>query len=340
MSIIRDKKRLKRICIKSLKIGFGSCLAIAIAHFFNLKYEISAGTIALLTILTTKWETIRLSAYRIVMFFVTVLVGWLVHNFIGGGWPEYGICLLIIVFICEITGWTSTLSVNSVIGAHFFTEGDFSPEFIINEFILLLIGISIAIILSFFSSNRSYKKMILKHMEYVENTMHDILSHIASYLRNEPMPGSVWADINQLEDKIKEFIQDASEYNDNSFSDNPKYYMEYFEMRLLQIDELHSLHYEMRRMRSMPVLAEVVAEFLDFMAGCIGKMEMLDVQLDNLHEILSHLKKEAPPATTEEFESRAILYHVLMDIEDFLLIKKRFVDNLELKHRNETFIKE
>ena len=340
MSIIRDKKRLKRICIKSLKIGFGSCIAIAIAHFFNLKYEISAGTIALLTILTTKWETIRLSAYRIIMFFVTVLVGWLVHNFIGGGWPEYGICLLIIVFICEITGLTATLSVNSVIGAHFFTEGDFSPKFIINEFILLLIGISIAIVLSFFSSNRSYKKMIIKHMEHVENTMHDILSHIASYLRNETMPGSVWADINQLEDKIKEFIQDASEYNNNSFSDNPKYYMEYFEMRLLQIDELHSLHYEMRRMRSMPVLAEVVAEFLDFMAECIGKMEMLDVQLDNLHEILSHLKKEAPPATTEEFESRAILYHVLMDIEDFLLIKKRFVDNLELKHRNETFIKE
>ena len=340
MNIIRDKKRLKRICIKSLKIGFGSCLAIAIAHFFNLKYEISAGTIALLTILTTKWETIRLSAYRIVMFFVTVLVGWLVHSFIGGGWPEYGICLLIIVFICEITGLTATLSVNSVIGAHFFTEGDFRPEFIINEFILLLIGISIAIILSFFSSNRSYKKMIIKHMEHVENTMHDILSHIASYLRNETMPGSVWADINQLEDKIKEFIQDASEYNNNSFSDNPKYYMEYFEMRLLQIDELHSLHYEMRRMRSMPVLAEVVAEFLDFMASCIGKMEMLGVQLDNLHEILDHLKKEAPPATTEEFESRAILYHVLMDIEDFLLIKKRFVDNLELKHRNETFIKE
>ncbi len=340
MNIIRDKKRLKRICIKSLKIGFGSCLAIAIAHFFGLKYEISAGTIALLTILTTKWETIRLSVYRIIMFFVTVLVGWLVHSFIGGGWPEYGVCLLIIVFICEITGLTSTLSVNSVIGAHFFTEADFSLDFIINEFILLLIGISIAIVLSFFSSNRSHKKQILKNMEYVENTMQGILGHIAAYLRDEPLPNSVWADINQLEDKIKEFIQDAAEYNDNSFSNNPKYYMEYFEMRLLQIDELHSLHYEMRRMRSMPVLAEVVAEFLDFMSGCIGKMEMLDVQLDNLHEILDHLKKESPPATTEEFESRAILYHVLMDIEDFLLIKKRFVDNLDIKHRNETFIKE
>ena len=145
--------------------------------------------------------------------------------------------------------------------------------------------------------------------------------------------------LDYLERKGKNKLPICIAKTQSSFSDNPKYYMEYFEMRLLQIDELHSLHYEMRRMRSMPVLAEVVAEFLDFMAECIGKMEMLDVQLDNLHEILSHLKKEAPPATTEEFESRAILYHVLMDIEDFLLIKKRFVDNLDEKHWNETFIK-
>ena len=339
MNIVRDKKRLQRIFKKSLKIGIGSGLAIVLAHFFGLKYEIFAGTITLLTILTTKWETIKLSMYRIATFIFTVLVSWLVFNHLGGGWIEYGVFLLIMVFFCEAIGWGATISVNAVIGAHFFTEADFSTRFIANEFILLMIGIIIAVTLSLISNNKSTKKEVLAHMKYVEDNLQGILHHLASYLRKEPLHHSVWADVNELEKKIKDFIQDAYDYNNNSFSKHPEYYIEYFEMRLLQIDVIHSLHYEMRKMTSMPDQAEVVAEFMDFMSECIGKMNSLGTQLERLHATIEHMKNEKLPESREEFESRAILYHVLMDIEDFLLIKKRFVDNLTEVHWNETFIK-
>ena len=42
-------------------------------------------------------------------------------------------------------GWGTTISVNSVIGAHFLTEMNFSFEFIINEIMLVVIGITIAV---------------------------------------------------------------------------------------------------------------------------------------------------------------------------------------------------
>jgi len=334
-----NKKRFKRIFIKSLKIGAGSGTAIALAHFLGLRYEVFAGTIALLTILTTRMETLKLSLYRILTFFVTVFVCFLVHNHLGGGWIEYGVFLLIIVFFCEALGLQGTISVNAVLGVHLFTESDFSREFIVNEFILLLIGIAIAIVLSFFNNNRNSKKEILSHMKYVEDSLQAILGHLVSYLRHEPLEHSVWADINDLEDKIKEFIQDACEYNDNSFSSNPKYYINYFEMRLLQIDVLHSLHYEMKRMCTMPKQAEVVADFMDFMNESIGKMHALDLQLERLEKVLAHMKQENLPETRDEFENRAVLYHVLMELEDFLQIKKRFVDELSENQKNETFIR-
>ena len=339
MKLLKNKKRLKRICSKALKIGVGSGLAIIIAHFLNLKYEIFAGTITLLTILTTKWETIRLSLCRIVTFLFSVVVCFLVFNHLGGGWLEYGVFLLIMVLFCEALGWGATISVNAVIGAHFFTEADFSWQFIANEFLLLLIGIAIAVVLSLYSNNRGTQKKVLKDMQYAEEQLQQILAHMASYLRKEPLKQSVWDDINLLEAKVKDFIEDAYEYNNNSFSKHPEYYIDYFEMRLLQIDELHSLHYEMKKMQSMPDQAEIVAEFMDFVTESIGKMHALDLQLEHLYAILDHMKTERLPQTREEFESRAILYHVLMDLEDFLLIKKRFVDNLDEKHRNETFIK-
>ena len=339
MNLLKDKKRLKRICSKSLKIAIGSGLAIILANLLNLKYEIFAGTITLLTILTTKWETIRLSLYRVVTFVFSVVVCFLVFNHLGGGWLEYGVFILIMVFFCEALGWGATISVNAVIGAHFFTESDFSRQFILNEFALLLIGITIAIVLSLYSNNRGTQKKVLKDMKYVEEQLQQILAHMADYLRKEPLKHSVWEDIDGLEAKIKDYIEDAYEYNNNSFSKHPEYYIDYFEMRLLQIDELHSLHYEMRKMQSMPEQAEIIAEFMDFVTESIGKMHALDMQLERLYSILEHMKTQELPKSREEFESRAILYHVLMDLEDFLLIKKRFVDELDEKHLNETFIK-
>lgn len=339
MNLVKDKKRFRRICSKSLKIAVGSGLAIILANLLNLKYDIFAGTITLLTILTTKWETIRLSFYRMVTFVFSVVVCFLVFNHLGGGWLEYGIFVLIMVFFCEALGWGATISVNAVVGAHFFTEADFSLQFILNEFLLLLIGIVIAVVLSLYSNNRGTQKKVLRDMQYVEENLKGILLHMADYLRKEPLKHSVWDDINELEEKIKDYIQDAYEYNNNSFSRHPEYYIDYFEMRLLQIDELHSLHYEMRKMQSMPEQAEIVAEFVDFVSESIGKMQVLDVQLDRLYNILEHMKTQELPKSREEFECRSILYHVLMDLEDFLLIKKRFVDELDEKYLNETFIK-
>jgi len=323
-----------------VKIGIGSGLAIILAHFFGLKYEIFAGTITLLTLLTTKMETIKLALYRIITFVLSVAVCWLVFNHLGSGWVEYGVFMLIMVFYCELLGWPATISVNAVVGAHFFTEADFSLSFIANEFYLLLIGMVIAIGLSLFNNNWGSRREVVRHMEYVEGKMQGILDHLASYLRSEPLTDrSVWDDINHLEHRLKLFITDACEYNDNTFSDHPEYYVDYFEMRLMQMDVLHMLHAEMKRMRSMPVQAEVVAEVFDFMSESIGKMNSLDLQLKKLESVLEHMKQEELPTTREEFESRAVLYHVLMDIEDFMLIKKEFVDGLDEKHRNETFIK-
>ena len=40
----------------------------------------------------------------------------------------------------------------------------------------------------------------------------------------------------------------------------------------------------------------------------------------------------ARPKTREEFENRAVLYHILMDLEEFLIFKKRFIDMLNEEH--------
>ena len=64
-------------------------------------------------------------------------------------------------------------------------------------------------------------------------------------------------------------------------------------------------------------------------AGNITEYNNPQEQLVRLKELIEHIKDEELPATREEFESSALLFHIFMDIEDFLLYKKHFIDNLD-----------
>ena len=54
------QKQLWKSILQALKIAIGSSFAIWLAQALGLSFAASAGSIAMLTIVTTKWETVRL----------------------------------------------------------------------------------------------------------------------------------------------------------------------------------------------------------------------------------------------------------------------------------------
>ncbi len=93
------QQRYRKIILLSLKIGIGSSLSLYIAMKLGMDYAISAGTITLLSLMSTKWETVRLSGYRIISFLTTVVTSWMLFTFIESEWIAYGILLGLIVFM-------------------------------------------------------------------------------------------------------------------------------------------------------------------------------------------------------------------------------------------------
>ena len=55
------KYKFKKMMLLSAKIAIGSSCAIYLAQLLELQYATSAGIITLLTLITTKWETFKLS---------------------------------------------------------------------------------------------------------------------------------------------------------------------------------------------------------------------------------------------------------------------------------------
>ena len=81
--MFKKEKKIKKIILRAFKIGVGSSVAIAIASMMELEQIAPAGTIALLTLMSTNWDTVRLSVYRILSFFIAVLLAGIIFNFIA-----------------------------------------------------------------------------------------------------------------------------------------------------------------------------------------------------------------------------------------------------------------
>lgn len=333
MKELMKKKQQKKRLLQAIKIAVGSSAAIYVAELLNLEYGISAGSIALLTLVTTKWETVKLSWFRLVTFLVSAVLAGIVFTQIQSEWLAYGIYIFLVVIICEEFGWKATISVNAVIGMHFMIKRDFELQFVFNEFLLVLIGITVAVILNLFYDYAGQRNDIIRNMRYTENRMQMILGAMAAYLADKEMQYDIWAAIRELESQIHVFIDDAYEYQDNTFQSHPEYYIDYFEMRMKQCNTIHDLHYEMKRIRKMPKQAGIISDYVLYMMDYVVERNEPTAQLERLQGIFQQIKEEELPTTREEFESRAMLYHILMDLEDFLIYKKRFVNSLDEKQK-------
>ncbi len=325
------KKEWKKILLQSVKIAVGSSAAIYIAEQIGLENATSAGSIALLTLVTTKWETVKLSVYRLLSFFFTALLAGLTIGLLESEWIAYGIFMFMVMTMCHALGWQATISVNAVIGTHFLVSKDFGNDFIINELLLVVIGITIAFILNLFYDYKNQKNGLINSMRDTENRLQMILGRLAAYLAGKDMQVNVWEEIRLLERDLDVFVRDACEYQDNTFQSHPGYYIDYFEMRLKQLGILHNLHYEIKKIRKMPEQAMIIAEYMLYLAPYVVEVNFPDEQIGKLEEIFVEMQEEPLPATREEFEGRAVLYHILMDLEEFLIFKKRFVEGLDDK---------
>lgn len=322
------KRKTKKALLLSTKIGFGTAFAIAIANWLSLSSPTSAGTITLLTLLTTKRNTLKLSFERLLTFGITTIFAFILFHMIPSAWCAFGLLIFFQVLMTELCNWKWTLSVNAMIAIHYLMEQDFSWAFIMNELYLLLIGIVIAIILNMIQTYTKDELDLYEEMHFCENRIQELLKEIVVYIKNPDMSSPVWGELSELEQKIHEFLVHAIEYQENIYVSHPQYFVDYFEMREFQCEVLHMLHYEIRKIRNMPTQAHIVSDYIEYLIPFIETSNHPQPQLDKLQQLLDDLRVQELPKGREEFESRAILYHILMDIEDFLLRKKNFLESL------------
>ena len=100
-------------------------------------------------------------------------------------------------------------------------------------------------------------------------------------------------------------------------------------MRQQQCETLQNMHSQLRKIRTMPEEAHIVSDFISEMAEHVTEMNDPQALIEKLQATIDHIGDGKLPATRDEFENKALLYHMLMDLEEFLLFKKRFIELID-----------
>lgn len=348
-----------------MKTGIGSAIAILIAESLGLLYSPSAGIITLLSIQNTKKETILVAIKRLISFFMAVIISFIMFNSLGYNSLVFGGFVLVFVGLSNLLDLKEGISMNAVLMTHFLIEKRIDWPLLLNEILILTIGMGIGIVINLIMPN--YKKQILMKQRMLEVEMKKMLKTMAlalkdkrsclvqelsyknlsnnditneaktytedknnqSMLNMDDSNNKVIIDFRSLDALLDDLLHKAYEDAGNTLLSNTRYLISYLEMRRHQIDVLKEIS---RNIMEIPVILKQslpLSEFINNIADSFHEQNNAMELLKELQLLFEHYKQDTLPVTRKEFEYRATLFQILKELEYFLIIKRNFILELE-----------
>lgn len=327
--------------MKVFKIAAGSSVAILIANIFGLAYSASAGIITLLSIQDTKKETLIVAGKRFLAFALAVISAYILFWAFGYYPLTFGLFLLVFVSFSFLFRIPEGIPMCSVLVSHFLIEKNMSLSFICNEIFILIIGILVGVLLNLYMPDNT--EAVRADMRRIEEEIRRILGKLSESLFVEKedqitekdfefkYEAVLNEDFKRLDGYLKEATSRAYDNMNNTLLSDTRYYLQYFTMRRNQVTTLIHMKDQLCLLTKIPKQADSIAMFLNKIREQFHEYNNAERLLEELDQIKSGYKDEPNPVTREEFENRAVLYFILYELENFLTIKKNFVNNMSIK---------
>ena len=310
---------------KLIKIAAGCCLALLTAKLLGLNYSTSVVTITLLSIQNTRRETLLTALKRFCSFFAALIVAIPAFQLLRFSILSIGVYLLIFVFICQLLRIEEGLAMSTVLMLHFWSTGSVTFSGVLNEFILMSIGIAAGILMNSYMPRQV--RAIRRDQQEIEERMRALFMELADRLLHDNH-GKPDKELEKLGDLLKASLKRAAAHRDNSFSRDMDYYVRYMEMRLKQYHILERLAADLERLFGAPRQAYLIANFMRTVALSLHEYNNAGALLEELEQVRGVFRADELPVSREEFEDRAVLYEMVFALRRLLIAKRDFTASL------------
>jgi uncharacterized membrane protein YgaE (UPF0421/DUF939 family) len=305
---------------RTLKTVIASVAAMFVAIHFGLIYATAAGIIAILSLQSTKKQSIRFAGKMIGAFLVALLIAVGLFNVLGYSPLIFGLFLLIFIPLSVKLQVQEGIIVSAVLITQLLIEKTIELSFILNQLALVCIGVSSALLLNLYMP--SFEDKIKKEQVHIEQIIKQILIDMSNSLRVQVVSIKEEEMFTLLKFRLKQGREMAANNFNNSFSFKNTYYINYMDVRLQQLHCLQNMRKHFGRLSTTYKQTIMIADFTIKSALLIQEYDTAAQRIEELSQLRQSFTTMQLPQNREEFENRVMLYQFLNDLEEFLLLEE------------------
>lgn len=300
-------------------------MTLLIATAIGLQYASSAAVITILSIQSTKRQSVEIAIKRLIATIVALLLAAFIFEGVGFYPLSFGLFLILFIPIASKANMVEGIVPASVLVTHLLAAGNITLNLMLNEIALVVIGVIVALLINLYMP--SMEQEIMKCRHDIEICMYDIFIKMAEALKSQSIQvdGELYR---LLGAQIEEGQLKAYRYANNYLFMKHIPFRQYFNMRNKQYQVMLYMKEHFTKFFMTFEQTEIVAGFTERVAESVHGEISAQVLLEELEQLREGFKISTLPKTREEFENRAMLYQFLNDIEHFLEIKKAFKESL------------
>lgn len=314
---------IKKIIHSTIQLVLVAILSAIIAYLLGIDDYILVGTIGILSVSLTKTETVSNGIKRYLDVVYGLLLSTLIFSLFG--FDLVGLVIFLVVFIASSFAFKIEVGLvpSLVLARHVYQFGSYDFMFLLEEIGILSIGVGVAVVVSLLYPS-AYQKEINRYVSKVDLMIKDHLFMLAIILKSKEDFKDFMTHYKLINQSINEAIKKAEIKEKDKLFSNDHRYLAYLYMRQNQLSFINTMYEATLRIKETHPFQLIISDYINTVVDAIGKHNKASDLLEKLNQLRINFSKEALPKTRNEFETRALLYHMLADIEAMLKVKVSF----------------
>ncbi|GCF92942.1 membrane protein [Enterococcus florum] len=311
-----------KLGLRTVKTAIAAPIALMLANVLHLESATAAAIITVLSVTNTKRSTARTAFNRIISLTLATVIAAAAFLILGFNAAAFGVYLIVFIPVSVYFKIGEGISVSSVLITHYLSSQSLAPSLILNEYLLMILGVGCALIANLYMPNT--EKKIQEDQQVTEVMLKRLLADISDSLNQKVKEQSLFEECRTLAQFIKAAQKRALQFEENRLWSPNSYYFEYFAMRRLQIKTLSDILEVLSHLQATESEVIELRELFSFTAETLAEENDGQAILRKIDETYQRYREKQLPENRQAFENRAMLFHLFQLFQDFIEIKAGF----------------
>lgn len=309
-----------KIGFRTVKTAVGMTLGVIICKLLGLDNYASSAILVVLCIKHTKMHSVQAILSRLVSCLLILFLGSAIFSLLGQHAFVLGLIVLLFIPLTVVLNVQEGVITSCVILLHVFNAKAINGHLILNEIILLIVGLGIAFLMNLMMPSLDKK---LNHFKQdIENQITEIFNIFsqACSMHNDHLNikfDSLLLNIKKAKSLAFRDVKNHFVRNENSF-------YHYFDMREEQVELLKRMTSLLERINTDDPILEKISQLMYEIGSNVNSNDYTALRLHSLYEIRLSLDDLPLPTTHKTLNSRAHIIQILNELEEYLNIKSQF----------------